>query len=647
MLNRKSLWIATLVVVIPRGVSAADQDIHYNGLGFVTGRAKRASVVTDEPVDTLLLRRQSDDKIIKEIPLEDPTVDPASDVQVYNGDFTDVTEPDIYYMEVPDFAKSRPFPIADDAYDLMFHDALLAMYGWRSGVDVDIEHGGETFHHNAGHLEDGYLDYLGEPGVFNEGTGGWYDAGDYGKYVTNGAFTAGMMLAAWEDFSERLWGVSLDLPEQGGDLPDFLDEVKVELDWLLKMQLPDGTVCHKLSALKFAGFVLPEDATDTRYFTPFASAATADFAAVTAKAARIFEPYDPAFAATCLQAAELSFAYLLEHPENVDLEDHYEDGVSPFATGRYITLDGDDRIWAAAELFETTGDADALDLFETRANGNKSFLSVEAFDWSDVKNLGTFVYLNSERKERDEAVVSFLEGLVVDTANDIVSTADASPFGRGLTTYNWGSNGTAARLCMILQAANRIAPDEAYLDACAAQIDHLYGRNYYGRSQVTGLGYYPPCNPHDRRSGADAVRRPYPGMLVGGGTTAVNWVDTQGSFNTNEVAINWNGALIYALAGFVSGGDDAGKVLFDAPIDDCTGTPPLPPPPHVSEDTDTDTDEANGDTDEGAADAGPAASAGSGFEDMRASDGACSCSAPGAPAERSAFKRVAALLFPF
>lgn len=652
-------WTLSFGIILVGGLSltsafAAEQDLHFNGLGFLTQRTKRVSVVAVE-AEAVLLKRASDDEIVAEIPLMDPVVDPWTLVQVFNADFTDITEPGIYYLEIPDFAKSRPFPIAENSFDMLFRDAMLGMYGQRSGVDIAIEHGGTSFAHNAGHLQDGYLDYLGEPEVFRDGVGGWYDAGDYGKYVVNGAFTAGMMLAAWEDFETGLQGVVLQIPETGGDLPDFLDEVKVEIDWLLKMQLDDGSVSHKLTSLNFDGFVQPKDATAMRYFTPYSTAAVADFVAITAKAARIFEPYDPDFAATCLAAAEHSFDFLMSHPDNVDMEDNFENGVSPFRTGSYQTLDGDDRIWAAAEFFETTGNLEALELFETRASGSSDFINLDSFDWSNVKNLGSFVYLKSERAERDPALVLSLETMVVQQARNILSNRDANPFGRGIRTYNWGSNGTVLRTCMILQAANRIDPDDAYVDGCVEQIDYVYGRNYYGRSQVTGNGYFPPCNPHDRRSGSDSVRRPYPGLLVGGGSETTNWVDVTGSYETNEVAVNWNGALIYALAGFVSEKNSEDAVEFEPIVDDCTETPPPPPPPYVEpSEVDSETDvEKNTDMDseittddEANQDAGPDASVTDDkFKDVAAVDGTCGCRTAGVAAQGALMNFAVALLF--
>jgi endoglucanase len=113
-----------------------------------------------------------------------------------------------------------------------------------------------------------------------------------------------------------------------------------------------------------------------------------------------------------------------------------------------------------------------------------------------------------------------------------------------------------ARQTLVLHAAYRISPKPEYRHASLDALAYLFGRNPFGRSFVTGLGANPPQQPHDRRSGADRVSAPWPGYLVGGpNPRATDWKDEEGDYRTNEIAINWNGALIYALAAFLEDAD--------------------------------------------------------------------------------------------
>jgi len=109
-----------------------------------------------------------------------------------------------------------------------------------------------------------------------------------------------------------------------------------------------------------------------------------------------------------------------------------------------------------------------------------------------------------------------------------------------------------ARQVVVLEAARRVIDKPAYRAASLDALNHLFGRNVHGRSYVTGLGHRPPMHPHDRRSAADKVVDPWPGYLVGGPhPRATDWNDDESDYRTNEIAINWNGALIYALAAFL------------------------------------------------------------------------------------------------
>jgi endoglucanase len=336
----------------------------------------------------------------------------------------------------------------------------------------------------------------------------------------------------------------------------------------------DGRVSHKLTSLTFdapndgggtaiSHWVMPEADLQTRYFVPWGSAATADFVAMLAKAARIYKSYDAAFADQCLNAAKVSYAYLQANTANQTVTD-------PTSTGAYTTTDSDDRLWAAAEMWETTGDAAALTDFETRAakfnTGTTTYVDAD-FDWSNIKNLGMYIYLQSQRTGRTAATVTAIQASLTKAADGLVTARNNSGYGRALSgkagNYYWGSNGAVARTCMLLQVANRLSPKADYLDTCVDQISWIFGRNYYNRSQVTGVGKDPPLHPHHRPSQADGIDNPWPGYLVGGGNNtstqapnsnkngATNWTDDVNDYELNEVAINWNAPLTYALASFL------------------------------------------------------------------------------------------------
>jgi endoglucanase len=552
--------------------SAAEKNpIRVDSVGYVPDRAKVATIVLTGTgmlaENTAQVRSAADDSLAWECDVTGPTTDPDTMSVVYVADFSPFATPGSYYIATPGLldasgnpARSATFQIAADVFRDTLTRAMIGFYGQRCGTAVHIALDKQTWSHAICHQQDASQKYL--PPVMMDtikpSLKGWHDAGDYGKYVTNGAFTVGMLLDAWQHFQPTLAALSLPIPEHGGAIPDFLAEVKWELDWLLTTQRDDGAVSHKVTALQFEGFVMPEADGQPRYYTDIGTVATADFVAVMAQAARIYKPYDADFASICQTAAMLGYQFLQDHLSKITPD------TDAFSTGGYgDSSDAGERLWAATELWETTGDPAVLTDVESRlwvSTTSPPALRTQVannFDWADATNLGMFTYLLSKQPGRTQTIVDALSASAVKVANDLVAVANHSAWGRSIGGYFWGSNGTVARAAMNLWVANALSPDPKYLDAIAMQLDHLLGRNIYDRSQVTGVGIDPPLRPHHRPSVAQHGGSPWPGLLVGGANqqdatatvpAAMTWQDNSAYPELNEVAINWNGALVYAAA---------------------------------------------------------------------------------------------------
>lgn len=542
----RPIELASLYTALLSSLWAADPApaIRLNSIGYPPEAAKLATLAV--PCTNFTLVRVADGAKVFAGVATGPALNADTEELLYTADFSAFRQTGEFRVESPGVGASAAFRIGADVYGQSFYVVARSMYLWRCGTAVSGEHVGQTFAHAACHTNDAWLDVVTGQHERQESLRGWHDAGDYNKYVVNAGITVGAMLRAWEDFGPAVRKVQLHLPESGGKWPDFLAELKWELDWLLTMQFQDGSVSHKVSTKRFGGFILPESEKEERFFTPWSSAATADFVAMLAQAARAFQPHDTVYAGRCLAAARKSYSFLMENPTN-----HQAD-LRGFSTGGYPTRDSDDRLWAAAELWETTGESAVLKELEERVGAAQARVDRD-FDWGEVRNLGLFTYLNSKRAGRDEQLVGQVRKNLLGAADEIVTTHDAHGYGRPLgTRYYWGCNGSVARQTLVLMAAHRLAPKPQYRATALDGLNYLFGRNCYGRSFVTGLGYRPPLKPHDRRSGGDKIEAPWPGYLVGGPhPKATSWQDLQEDFRTNEIAINWNGALIYALAAFL------------------------------------------------------------------------------------------------
>jgi len=193
---------------------------------------------------------------------------------------------------------------------------------------------------------------------------------------------------------------------------------------------------------------MPEFDKEKRYFTEWSSAATASFVAMTAKASQVFAPYDPVFSKKCLDAARLSYRYLKQYPE----EKPFIQG--DFQTGGYQTKDVDDKLWAAAEMWNVTGEKEYLDDFEQQIT-NMHFVVEENWDWGNVSNLGIFSYLLSQRKGKNQHIEQKLRQNTLKCADTIVLKSAKDVYRRPFEKYYWGCNGTVARLTVNLFVADK------------------------------------------------------------------------------------------------------------------------------------------------------------------------------------------------
>jgi endoglucanase len=544
-MNKFSITFIMVAVVALNLYAQNAVEFRFNSIGYLPDQQKEASITSTFEKFEVVDAQTS--KTVFKGKANGPHQQSIFEEQVWLADFSKLNKPGTYQIKLNNGKISPIFTIANNVYNHAFTTSMRAFYLWRCGTAVSGEYNGINYQHDVCHTEDGYLDYIGQPGEQKDGTGGWHDAGDHGKYVVNAAITVGLMFYAWEHFNDKMKNWDLGLPETAPGFPQFLKEMKWETDWLLKMQYPDGTgrVSHKLTRTHFSGMIMPEDDHEKRYFTEWSSAATASFVGMMAQAARYFKPYDEVYAQKCLDAAKLSYQFLVKN------SDHKGFIQGDFHTGGYQSHDADDRLWAAAEMWETTGDVVYLTDFETRLKAKETIVD-ENWDWGNISNMGVFTYLLSKRDGREAELLQKVKNETLKVADAIVAKAEEDIYKRPLgNTFYWGCNGTVARQTLNLQVANMISPDKRYTDTALDAIHHLFGRNSYGRSFVTGLGHKPPMFPHDRRSSADGIANPWPGYIVGGGTKATDWVDVEASYSTNEVAINWQAALVYALAGFV------------------------------------------------------------------------------------------------
>ena len=567
---RMGLVLLPVLFVGTRGAAQRAENgslrIKLDQVGYLPASVK-AAVVT-APAKTFEVKRTSDKTTVFKGELGPASLDADTGDSVQVADFSKLRETGTYYLDVPGVGQSWTFSIRPDVFSRTYYLAMRAFYGQRCGTAVDLGPEFPGYVHAACHLKGEFHPSSGKQGE-RDNIGGWHDAGDYGRYVVNSGISTGTVLWTWEIFGSKLQGIKLNLPESGNGTPDILNEARWNLEWMLKMQDEDGGAWHKQSSEHFPGFVMPEDdhlpseVIGTGQQPYKSTCATADLAAVAAIAARVYSSFDAKFAARNLEAARKAWLWTGMFP-NVVFKN--PPGVN---TGEYG--DGscaDERLWAAAELWRTTGEATYNEYFVKHYPDFRSTLDAPAPEgWKDVAAMGLWTYALADRKGSDATVVADIRKRTAQAALAIVERTRKNPYRVSLLAkdYVWGSNGVVANYGMELLVANALAPDPAFVESALDNLHYLLGRNAFSLSWVTQVGANPYRHPHHRPSGADKNAEPWPGLLSGGPNAgrqddvlkklpaglppAKVYADDQGSYASNEIAINWQAALVFLLAG--------------------------------------------------------------------------------------------------
>ena len=540
--------------------------------------------------------------------------DAASGEFVHQADFTVLTTPGQgYTLNVAGFV-SHPFDVGSDLYGTLKTDALAYFYHNRSGTPIQAQYVGDAkWARPAGHI--GVAPNLGDKavGCFKgtdnlgnvwpgcsyqlDGSKGWYDAGDHGKYVVNGGVTVWTLLNMAER-DARLGKQADDadgtlrIPENKNGKSDLLDEVRWNLEFMLNMQVPDGQtlalphgdqsanlsalkltptpaggmVHHTLHDVAWTGLPLrPDQDPQLRALYSPSTAATLNLAAVAAQCARVYKTVDPAFSERCQQAATRAWAAARANPD-VYYYDLFVGG------GPYNDTKLDDEFyWAAAELYVTTNDPQYLSFLKA----SPLYLQMPAkreLSWFELAEAATLT-LASVPSNLPSADVQQAKQNVIAAADLYRSDTAKQGYQLPFTgdTPDWGSNSGVLNRSLVMATAYDFSQNPAYLNAVLEGMNYLLGRNPMDKSYISGYGERPLMNPHHRfwAHSLDATLPGPPKGVVSGGPNAISFTDPVaaklkgnctgltcytddiGAYTMNEVTINWNAPLAW-VAGFVA-----------------------------------------------------------------------------------------------
>ena len=521
--------------------------INLNQVGYLPNAVKVAVMNGDAITDKASVVDCATGKAVYEGDVASASMNKSTGRNEARFDFSSVTAPGTYKIVAGD-KESFEFKIGADVYDEAFKASLRMFYLQRCGMELTSDLAGD-YAHPACHTEKATIFGTSEK---IDVSGGWHDAGDYGRYVVSGAKAAADLMLAYKLYPQA-FDDALNIPESGNGVPDVLDEVRYELDWLFKMQNSEGGVYHKVTCANFPGFVMPEEETEELIVTPVSTTATADFAAVMAMASSVFAEFDMPYSQRCLDAATRATNYLEKHKS-------VEGTKNPagIVTGEYPDdKDIDERIWAYAELYKATGETVYDEEFSKLMQSGASCAA--DLGWQGVSAYAGYAYLSAPVKGKfyDAVLASFMSGIA-----EVEATASTDSYNSSLKEYPWGSNMTIANNGMYVLLYDKIAGYQKGDEIARQQLNYLLGTNGTGYCFLTGFGTLSPTAPHHRPS--QAKKAAVPGMVAGGPNQnledpyaqnvladtapALCYADSDQAFSLNEVTIYWNSPVVFLFA---------------------------------------------------------------------------------------------------
>ncbi|MBU2883213.1 glycoside hydrolase family 9 protein [Psychrosphaera sp. B3R10] len=540
------------------------EQIQLNQVGFLPNENKVAVVPNVSSSSFALVSKDTGTVVFEGTLSTAASWQVAGDTQFKIADFSPFKTEGQYFIRVAGVDESHNFDIGSTVFDPLHDAALKSYYFNRSGTAIEAPYSQQwtraaghsdeqvKVHASAASTERPELTVISSPK-------GWYDAGDYGKYVVNSGITTYTLLAAYEHFPDFYDNRAINIPETDDLIPDILNETLWNIDWLATMQDPDGGVYHKLTTLNWPGQEMPDEDKRDRYVIGKSTAATLNFAAVLAMSNRVYQPFDTAMSGKreqWLAAAESAWSWAVAHPMEI-----YQQPAD-VSSGEYgDSFFNDEFAWAAAELFITTKNIDYFNHYL------KYRSDVAVPSWSYVAYLATSTLLFQGEDIIDPVKYAEIKADQLTLADKLVGQYQDSSYKVPMiaSDFVWGSNSVALNKALILMQAHKLTDDQTYREVAINILDYVLGRNPTDYSFVTGFGSKSPMFPHHRISDSDGIAEPIPGMVAGGPHSgrqdgcnylytepARTYIDDWCSFATNEIAINWNAPLVYVLAALLA-----------------------------------------------------------------------------------------------
>lgn len=554
----KSFIAGFAALISMQALAQLSSNIHINQVGYYTTGPKYAAVIGAGAADFNIIS-STGQTLFSGKATPGVKWNKSGEI-VQTLDFSEFELEGTFTLSVAGVGQSYPFAVNGTVLDAVSKESARYFYYNRCSYELKPQYAG-IYARAAGHADTDVLvcdnNFPGGRAVGSRfaSPGGWYDAGDYNKYIQTAGISVYTLLSAYEQYPEHVSSLNLNIPESNNTIPDLIDECLYELRWMLTMQDLDGGVYTKLSNQGFGGMTDMPNAHAAMYGQRYVcrknTPATLQFAASMAAAYRILEPIAElsTLRAEMLDAAKKAWTWSRANT-NVTAG-QCECNIS---TGAY----GDDNpadelVWAACEMYLATGDI----TYYNTASPRNSAINVPDW-WGNKQVLGVISLLLNKDKLTGAALsdATVLQQKLTATADGLVAEYRGNPY-RFMKTnsWDWGSNGDASNQSFVVLSAYSIDAKPQYREAALSNIDYILGRNPSNYCTLTGFGSQKVTYVHHRISYADGIEAPVPGMLVGGpygsvdGFVTSNFPSPTSEYAMTEVTINWNAPFAFATIG--------------------------------------------------------------------------------------------------
>lgn len=583
---------ASAMMLLSLSCSKTDEksnSIRINQVGFYPLQEKTMTLESENPAESISICRKGSDSTVWDGGYVRTAASEWSGKVRKIFDFSDITEPGTYTIIAGD--ETAEFIISQDALKPLSEAALTAFYHQRSGMDLDTAIAGK-WARKGGHPDTlVYIHGSAATPARPEGTvisspKGWYDAGDYNKYVVNSAYSMGLMANVFRVLSMK----RLITREES---IRFWEELGYNHQWLLTMKDPsDGGVYHKLTTPSFEAFIHPTECRQKRYVVQKSVTASLDFAAVCAEMGMTWGTHfggnllwDINTRGVWIKAADGADAYrwAKENPDAFYHQDKMNGMYEPdVVTGAYGDGSASDELfWAATSQYMANypGDRDVY-LTDVIENMPEEFTLMS---WGNVAALGVFNWIESELHHRKfgefysglpdpyakqkEEIRGKCVKMLLEYCDKAIEAVEGScynsAYGNRPEDFQWGCCSSFCDQAICFLYAYELTNDRKYLDNAFRNVNYILGQNATGYCYVTGFGTKSPMHPHSRLCASDGIEEPIPGLLVGGPNPGQqdiaevkrygsdfpdeSYEDVEPSYASNEVAINWNASLVAAI----------------------------------------------------------------------------------------------------